>query len=411
VKRLFSPFTAALTAIMTHKLRSFLTILGVVIGIGAVIILMSVGKGTEAQILSNFSNLGSNLVLVQPGSSSQGGVRGAQGSASTLTLEDADAILTNVPDVTAVAPYRTSGTQVIAGSQNTFAMITGVTPDYQQVFNIKMTEGQFIDQYSYQQYSKVAVIGPQVASILFSDSDPVGQKIRMSNNVFTVIGVVQSTGASMVGSTDYSIYVPFSTLQGMLSRSVTTTGQHVVSEIALTTTSQNDIAAVKDNLTYLLEVRHNIALGASDDFTVTSMDQLTSTITSSMQSMTLLLGAIAGISLLVGGIGVMNIMLVSVMERRREIGIRKALGAKERDIWGQFLVDSAVLTLTGGIIGVGIGFGGSDLLNYLGTVPSLVTADIVALAVGVSVGIGLFFGFYPAWQGSRLDPIQALRAE
>jgi putative ABC transport system permease protein len=412
MRTVFSPLSNAWTSIASHKLRSFLTILGVVIGVAAVISLMSIGKGTEAQMLSRFTSLGTNLVYVSPGaSSSSGGVKLAMGSAGTLTLEDAEAILEQVPDIVAVAPNSNAGMQIIAGSNNMFSMITGVTPEYQQVFNSTVASGNFIDQYEYDRKSKVALIGPEVAATLFGENDPVGQKIRMGSSVFTVIGVLESTGASMMGSTDYAIYIPLSTLQGMMSKSITTTGQHIVSSIALSVTDQKLISTVKDNITYLLQVRHNVGLGEDNDFTVTSMDELTSTIAESMQTLTLLLGAIAGISLLVGGIGVMNIMLVSVMERRREIGIRKALGAKERDIWGQFLFDSALLTLTGGIIGVLVGWGGSYLLSRYSAMPSLVTADIVILAVAVSVGIGLFFGFYPAWQGSRLDPIQALRAE
>jgi putative ABC transport system permease protein len=411
MKNIFSPLSTAWTSVVTHKLRSFLTILGVVIGVAAVIILMSVGKGTESQMLNRLSGLGTNLVYVQPGSTTTGGVRTAQGSANTLTLEDAEAIASNVANINAVAPYSNSGMQVIVGSQNMFVRVTGVTPEYQQVYNLVLTEGEFISQYQYDRNQKIAVIGPEVATTLFGEDDPLGQSMRMGNSVFKVAGVLQSKGESMMGSVDNAIFVPLSTLQGMMSRSVTTTGQHVVNSISLQVLDQNLIDTVKEDVTYLLITRHNIAIGADNDFTVTSMDELTATITSSMESLTLLLGAIAGISLLVGGIGVMNIMLVSVMERRREIGIRKALGAKERDIWGQFLIDSALLTFAGGLIGVAIGWGGSYLVNYLGYMQTLVTSDIVVLAVGVSIAIGLFFGFYPAWQGSRLDPIQALRSE
>jgi len=411
MKNILSPLSTAWTSVATHKLRSFLTILGVVIGVAAVIILMSVGKGTEASMLSRLSGLGTNLVYVQPGSTTSGGVRSAMGSASTLTQEDAEAIAEEVANVTAVAPYSTSGMQVIAGSNNMFVRVTGVTPEYEQVYNLTLTEGEFITEYQYDRNQKIAVIGPDVAATLFGEDDPVGQTMRMSNTVFKVVGVLESKGESMMGSVDNAIFVPLSTLQGMMSRSVTTSGDHVVSSISLQITDQKAIDMVKEDITYLLITRHNIAVGADNDFTVTSMDELTSTITESMASYTLLLGAIAGISLLVGGIGVMNIMLVSVMERRREIGIRKALGAKERDIWGQFLIDSALLTFAGGLIGVAIGWGGSYLVNYLGYMTTLVTSDIVILAVGVSIAIGLFFGFYPAWQGSRLDPIQALRSE
>jgi putative ABC transport system permease protein len=410
MKKFVDPMVSAWTSVATHKLRSFLTVLGVVIGVGAVILLMSVGKGTESRMLSNLTSLGTNLIYVQPGSTTSGGVRGAMGSASTLTLEDARAIADEVSNINAVAPYSNSNMQVIAGNANANVRVNGVSTDYQQVYNVVVADGDFISQYEYDRSLKVAVIGPTIATTLFGDDDPVGQNIRMGNSVFNIIGLLQSKGTSM-NSTDQTILIPLSTLQGMMSRSITTTGQHVVSSISIQVTDTSQIGTVKSDVTALLNNRHNIAVGADNDFTVTSTDELISTVSSSMESYTLLLGAIAGISLLVGGIGVMNIMLVSVMERRREIGIRKALGAKGRDIWGQFLIDSALLTFAGGVIGVGTGWGGSYLVNRMGTMTTLVTPDIVILAVAVSVAIGLFFGFYPAWQGSRLDPIQALRAD
>jgi putative ABC transport system permease protein len=412
MKSMIDLVRVAMVSVTTHKLRSFLTILGVVIGVAAVIILMSVGKGTTAQIVSRISSLGTNTIYVSPGTTTSGGVRSGFGSASTLTLEDAEAIAENVDNVEAVAPYSTSGSQVIANGENMMVRITGVTIDYKDVYGIEVSDGDFITQDQYERKQKVALLGATVASTLFPDGgEIVGQKLRMSNTVFTVIGLLASKGESMTSSTDQTILVPLSTLQGIMSRSVTTTGQHTVNSITLKVTDKTAIAQVKEAITVLLQDRHKIGVDADNDFTVTSMDDLISTITSATQSMTLLLGAIAGISLLVGGIGVMNIMLVSVMERRREIGVRKALGAKERDIWGQFLVDSSVLCFIGGVIGVLIGYGGSALVNYMGWTTTVVTTDVVLLAVGVAVGIGLFFGFYPAWQASKLDPIQALRAE
>jgi putative ABC transport system permease protein len=410
MKNIAGALSTAWVSVITHKLRSFLTILGVVIGVAAVIILMSVGKGTTAQIVNNLSGLGTNLVYVSPGSSSSGGVRSGFGSASTLTLEDANAIAENVPNIVAVAPTANSGSQVIAGGNNMMVQMTGVTVSYPAVFNITLADGEFITQDEYDRKSKVAVLGATVAATLFGEDSPVGQNARIGNYQFTVIGLLKSQGTS-TNSTDQTILIPLSTMQGLMSRSVTATGQHTVNRITLQVADKDAITTVKQDITILLEDRHDIAAGGSDDFSITSMEDLISTITSSTQSMTLLLGAIAGISLLVGGIGVMNIMLVSVMERRREIGIRKALGAQERDIWGQFLIDSGLLTMAGGIIGVIIGWGGSFLVNSLGLMTTVVTTDIVILAVAVSVGIGLFFGFYPAWQASRLDPIQALRAE
>jgi putative ABC transport system permease protein len=410
MKNLTDLLSSAWTAVIAHKLRSFLTVLGVVIGVSAVIILLSIGKGTEASILSRLSNLGANEVIVSPGSSTAGGIRGGFGSASTLTLEDANAIAANVTNITGVAPTSSANMQSVYGNQNLNVRVIGITTGYQDINNLRVTEGDLLNQQEYDSYQKVALVGATVATNLFQGDDPLGQQVRMGSNVFMVVGVLQSAGAGF-NSVDSNILVPLSTLQELVSNQVTASGQHVINSITVQAADQNSVTSVENQITALLEQRHNIAFGGTDDFTLTSTDQLTSTITASANSLTLLLGAIAGISLLVGGIGVMNIMLVSVMERRREIGIRKALGAQERDIWGQFLVDSALLTFAGGVIGVAVGWGGSFLISRLATINALITPDTIALAVGVSIGIGLFFGFYPAWQGSRLDPIQALRSE
>jgi putative ABC transport system permease protein len=300
--------------------------------------------------------------------------------------------------------------QVIAGSENMNAQVTGITTTYLDLNSISVTEGDPISQSDLDRKTKVALIGPTAATTLFPDTDPVGQKIRMNNTYYTIIGLLETKGTSFTSS-DNKIFIPLTTLLSTMSRSVTTTGDHLVNSISVQADNEKVIDSVKQQITFLLEDRHKIAAGGTDDFSLTSTDQITASITSSTSTLTNLLGAIAGISLLVGGIGVMNIMLVSVMERRREIGIRKALGAKERDIWGQFLIDSALLSLTGGIIGVVIGWGGSYLIDYLGYYTTIVTSSIVILAVAVSLGVGLFFGFYPAWQGSKMDPIKALRSE
>ena len=414
MKKWLEPLSNAWEGAKTHKLRSSLTILGIVIGVAAVISLMSIGRGTQAEIISNIESLGSNLITIMPGRFAERGVMGAAGSAATLTLEDAVAISEQVPYVTAVAPSSSASLQLVAGSKNENAQVIGVTPEYQETYNLQTTEGAFISPYDYQSGAKVAVIGANVRDELFSGVDPVGQQIRMGNNVVRVMGVLESKGARMMGSTDDAILIPLTTLQETITQRRTSAGEHMVSSIALTVSNQEQADYVVSEVTSLLRSRHQLAPGAEDDFTLRSMEELVSTVSEMTGTMTIFLGAIAGISLLVGGIGVMNIMLVSVVERTREIGIRKALGARERDIWGQFLAESAFLSFSGGIIGVGVGWGLSRLISgtgIMGSITTVVSTDIVILALAVSVGIGLLFGFLPARRAARLNPIEALRYE
>ncbi len=401
----------AWSGLITHRLRSALTVLGVVIGVAAVIALMAVGQGAQNSIIASVQGLGSNLLFIRPGGFSQGGVSQGAGSRPSLTLEDGQAIAQEVSNVVAAAPYTSSFLQLVVGAQNMRTQATGITPDYQVALNLNTTEGDYISSAQYESASRVAVIGPTVATTLFPDSDPLGQSIRMGKISVRVIGVLESKGESVFGSTDSSILVPLTVLQQTVSQSRTARGEHIVSSIVVEITDQQYTTTVTNDITNLLRYRHQLASGQDNDFQITSQEQLINTISSAVGSLTLLLAAIAAISLLVGGIGVMNIMLVSVMERTREIGIRKALGAKERDIWTQFLIEAAFLTLTGGIIGIALGWGGAYLVAYSGILQTAVSLRIVVLAVSVSIGIGLFFGFYPAWNASRLDPVQALRAE
>jgi putative ABC transport system permease protein len=334
------------------------------------------------------------------------------GSASTLTFEDGEAIAEQVPNVDSVAPYSSSNVQLIVGSENMNAQVIGITPEYQQAYSLNTTQGAFISEYNYEQASKVAVIGSDVKDTLFADvSNPVGQQIRMGNNVVTVMGVLESKGTSMMGSSDSAILIPLTTLQRSVNQQLTGTGEHVVSSIAIAVSDRNQSAAVVSDVTELLRSRHRLATDDDDDFNIRSMEELVTTVSEMTDTMTLFLGFIAGISLLVGGIGVMNIMLVTVVERTREIGIRKALGAKERDIWSQFLTESGFLSLSGGLIGIGAGWGASLLIAKWGSMTTLVSPDIIALAVSVSIGIGLLFGFLPARRAARLNPIEALRYE
>jgi putative ABC transport system permease protein len=292
------------------------------------------------------------------------------------------------------------------------ASVNGVTPEYEQVFNLKLADGTFISDYDYQRGAKIAVLGSSVKETLFDNVDPIGQQMRMGGIIVRVIGVLESKERMMmVGSTDESILVPLTALQQTVAQPRTSRGERVVSSIALTLSDTEQAIYVEEVITELLRTRHQLSSAADNDFNIISMEEIAGTISETIGTMTLLLGAIAAISLLVGGIGVMNIMLVSVLERTREIGIRKALGARERDIWGQFLIEAAFLSFAGGIIGVTLGWVVASVIANTGVMTTMVTADIVILAVSVSVGIGLFFGFYPAWNASRLNPIDALRSE
>jgi putative ABC transport system permease protein len=384
--------------------------LGIVIGVAAVIALMSVGRGAERDIISRIETLGSDLILINPGSFNFQGVKSAFGSAQTLTQQDASAISEQVSPVNLVAPSYSTNLQLVVGGENTNSRVTGITLEYMQVYNLNIASGVSISEYDYQRSSKVAVIGSNVKDTLFEGVDPVGQQMRMRGNIVRVIGVLESKGA-MIGSPDDAILIPLTAMQQMVAQPRTTQGERVVSSIALTVTDEEQASYAVDEITGLLRDRHQLGPGVDDDFKITSMGEIASTLSETIGTMTLLLGAIAAISLLVGGIGVMNIMLVSVLERTREIGIRKALGARERDIWGQFLIEAILLTFAGGIIGVILGWVAASLVSRMDIVTTVVSADIVILAVSVAVGIGLFFGFYPAWNASRLNPIDALRSE
>ena len=410
MKKWFEPFSAAWVGVTSHKLRSSLTILGIVIGIAAVISLMSIGKGAEADILSRIETLGSDLITIRSGAVTVGGVRSAAGSATRLTVKDAEAIAEQVPYISSVAPLYSSNLQLIVGSQNMNTQVTGTTPQYVEAYNLSTSSGSFFSDYDYQRGAKVAVLGSNVAQTLFEDADPVGQNLRMGSIIVRVIGVLASKGATW-GSPDDAVFIPLTAMQQTVAQPRTAKGERVVSSIALTVSDEEKADYVVGELTSLLRSRHQLGPGVENDFTISSMEEIASTLSETMATMTIFLGAIAAISLLVGGIGVMNIMLVSVLERTREIGILKALGAQERDIWTQFLIEAAFLTLAGGIIGVIMGWIVSFIVSSMALMTTVVTADIVILAVCVSAGIGLFFGFYPAWSASRLNPIEALRHE
>ncbi len=411
MKKWLEPLSTAWMGIATHKLRSLLTILGIVIGVAAVIALMSLGRGAEKEILSRIESMGSDRITIRPGVSvGSGGFRSAAGSAQTLTQEDAVAIAEQVAYVDSVSPTYSTSLQLIVGGENMNASVSGVTPEYQEIRDLEIASGAFFSDYEYQRGAKVVVLGSEVKETLFGNANPIGQQMRMGGNIVRVIGILESKGAGF-GSPDDAILIPLTAMQQMVAQPRTAQGKRVVSSIELTVSNEEQTAYAMEEITSLLRTSHRLGPNIDDDFSIRSMQELSEILSETIGTMTLLLGAIAAISLLVGGIGVMNIMLVSVLERTREIGIRKALGARERDIWIQFLLEAAFLSLAGGIIGVILGWTISFVVNRMGLMTTVVSADIVILAVSVSVGIGLFFGFYPAWNASRLNPIEALRFE
>ena len=416
---LVETFRIALGSLVCNKMRSALTMLGIIIGVGSVISLMSVGQGSQASITSQIKSMGSNLLFVSPGASSSSGVRSAAGSASTLTYEDALAIAENVPQAVAVAPESSYFGQVIAGGNNVNTRITGVTPEYETVRNFHVSDGQFVTKEQQDAASLVVLLGSNVASTLFPNSNAVDQTVNIgfSNNSrmqFKVVGVLESKGSQATGNQDDTILIPLSTMQKKVNVSRTTSGGRTVSTINVQVTSEDKTVmdAAVQSIGDLLRQRHKVS---QDDFTVQSQNDILSTANQITGVMTMLLGAIAGISLLVGGIGIMNIMLVSVTERTREIGIRKAVGAKRRDILTQFLVESVVVSILGGIIGILIGLGLSEIISTVGVggqkMQTVVSMSSVVMAFGVSFAIGVFFGAYPANRAARLNPIDCLRYE
>ena len=413
-------FRVSLASLGANKLRSGLTLLGIVIGVAAVISLMAIGQGVQQSITSNIESLGSNLLFVQPGEATSGGpgggLGGGAGSAATLTLQDAYALDDPVfaPSVKAVAPEIRASGQVSAGRNNTFAQIYGVTPEYSEVRNFPVEEGDFIREGHLANNSQVAVLGQTINETLFGNRDSLGQPIRINGRQFEVIGVLESKGSSFFGNFDNQILVPITTAYYRISSQRTTHGEIGVDSINV---QMPDIEAMDSGMRQVatvLRLRHQVT--GEDDFIITNQRETIETLQETTNTFVVFLGAIAGISLLVGGIGIMNIMLVSVTERTREIGIRKAMGAKRRDILLQFMSEATLLSLGGGAAGVMAGATIARLLNgrpLLGSnaMQTSFSWDIALLALGVAAAIGLFFGIYPAMRAASLHPIDALRYE
>ena len=417
---LVESFRVALGSLSANKLRSSLTMLGIIIGVGAVIALMSVGRGAQAQVTKQIQGMGTNLLFITPGAAREGAVRQAGGTAPTLTYEDAQAIAEPgaVPEVAAVAPEASTFAQVIAGSNNVNTRVTGVTPEYENVRNFHPAEGEFISKQQLDSRAMVAVLGSNVASTLFPDQSAVDQTVNIGFGNrrlrFRVIGVLESKGAQAMGNQDDVVLIPLTTLQQRVMVQRTARGGRNVSTINVQLISDDTKVrdAAVEKIGQLLRERHRVY---EDDFTIRSQEDMLAMANQVTGVLTILLGAIAGISLVVGGIGIMNIMLVSVTERTREIGIRKAVGAKRKDILVQFLVESVVVSVAGGAIGVLMGTGLSRLISSLDLggqhMQTVVSIDAVLLAFCVSAAIGIFFGIYPASRAASLNPIEALRYE
>lgn len=401
------------TGLTANKMRSMLTVLGVVIGVASVIALISIGRGSQEAITSRIVSMGTNLLFITPGATSESGVRSAAGSASTLTMNDAAAIAEQASTVEGVSPQVLSMAQIVAGSSNTRTQVLGVTPEYSWVRNFPVASGEFITAYEVTNKSLVVVLGSAVAETLFGFVDPVGHSVRINGLQYEVVGVLKEKGGTGLGNSDDMVLVPITTVLQRMSASRSSSGAVSVQQISVQVSSSKQIEAATQEIQAILRERHSIT--DTDDFTIQSQQDMVTSLQESTSVFVIFLGAIAGISLLVGGIGIMNIMLVSVTERTREIGIRKSVGAKRGDILFQFLVESATLSLVGGGIGIIFGWGISRLISGLSlgdtTINTVVSADILLLAVSVSVAIGIVFGLYPAYRAARLSPIDALRYE
>jgi putative ABC transport system permease protein len=404
-----SSLLIALRALMVNKMRSALTMLGIIIGVGAVIAMVAVGLGAQSRIEEQISSMGSNLLMVVPGSFTSGGMRFGAGTRSTLTVDDAKAISTEIPGVKHVAPSTSGVVQVVFGNQNWSTEAQGTTPELLDIRNWSIASGRPFTTQEVEGSLKVCILGNTLVENLFGGIDPIGQIVRIKKFPFTVIGVLEPKGQSGMGrDQDDIVFVPFTTAQkNLFGRDL----PGAVRQISVQAEDQEVLKEVEEQITALLRQRHHILPNQDDDFTVRNLTEIMGTIEQTGKVMSLLLASIASISLIVGGIGIMNIMLVSVTERTREIGIRIAVGAKGRDILLQFLIESLVLSLIGGILGIGIGMAGTLILSYFTQWPTLFSMRAILLAFLFSSLVGIFFGFYPARKASLLNPIDALRYE
>ena len=399
-------FSESLWSLSTNKVRSGLTILGIVIGIASVITMVSIGQGAQASIASSIESIGSNLIIVMPGAQRTGFASGGRGSAQTLTLDDATAIKNNVDGVRAVAPDVSRRYQITAKGNNTNTEVVGTTADYLVARNVTIDQGRFFADQEQKSSAKVAVLGPTAADDLFGEGvDPLGRSVRINNVDFEVIGSTTLKGGSGFNNPDDFVYVPITSAQHFLS------GDSYVNTISIAAEDQESMAAVQQSISDILLARHAIGDPTQADFSLMNQNDIIATASSITGTFTILLSSIAGISLLVGGIGIMNMMLTTVTERTREIGLRKAVGIRRRSIRLQFLVESIVLTLFGGVAGIALGWIASLLISQLAGLSTTISLSAILLAFGVSAGVGIVFGYYPAERAARLSPIEALRYE
>ena len=400
-------FKIAGRALRRNLLRTLLTMLGIIIGVGAVIAMVSIGNGAKARVEAQIASLGQNVLLIMSGNVSRGGFRPGFGAPGTLKIEDYDAIRKEVDGVVGISPEVRASGQVAAGNQNHNPQLMGVGADFVAIRSWDIVSGENFTETDVRNANKVALIGKTAAETLFgAGADPVGEVIRIKNAPFTVVGYLKAKGMSMMGSDqDDVILLPYTSVMKRL------TGDTTFRSFNVQAGSASAMADVQAQITELLRQRHKIGAGREDDFLVRTQQEISDTATETSRVMTMLLGSIAGVSLLVGGIGIMNIMLVSVTERTREIGIRMSIGARGRDILLQFLTEAVTLSIVGGLIGIGLGIGSSRLISQKFGWSTLISSDSILLAFCFSALIGIFFGFYPARKAARLDPIDALRHE
>jgi putative ABC transport system permease protein len=407
---IIQPVRVALRSLMANKLRSGLTMLGMVIGVGAVIALVAAGTGAQAQVTERFESLGSNLLVIMPGTMRFRGVSQGTASAQSLTNDDVEAIAHLARSVSAIGPEYSTRAQVVYGNKNTQTSVLGVTPEYLSVRNWQTARGRFIDGLDITNQAKVAVLGATVIEDLFGGTliEPLGKMIKINRQNYQIVGIMASKGVGGFQNLDDQVFIPLSTAQIKFGGAGNTSLQSINVQVV----SADRMEQAKAELTAILRARHGLAPSQADDFTIQDQTQIVEMVEQTAETFTVLLGSIAAISLVVGGIGIMNIMLVSVTERTREIGIRKAVGARRSDILAQFLAEAVVLSLLGGLIGVLSGYGAAQVVTpLLGGTRALVTPQSVAMALSVSIGAGLFFGLYPANRAARLNPIEALRYE